>query len=287
MNAAESGTFLLGGDLPVYRLGYGAMRLTGEGVWGEPKNPSEALKVLKRTLEIGINFIDTADAYGPEINERQIAEALHPYAEGLVIATKGGNARTGPGKWHPVGRPEYLNQQVEMSLRHLKVERLDLWQLHRIDPKVPVEESLAPIAELQQQGKIRHVGLSEVKPHEIEQAQKVVKIASVQNLYNIGDRQHEDTLEYCEAHGIAFIPWFPVAAGKLAREGGPLDTAAKRHGATVSQLALAWLLHRSPVMLPIPGTSSIAHLEENTRAASFRLPDHEWAAIEAEVQQAK
>ena len=285
-NAAESGMFQLGGDLPIHRLGYGAMRLTGEGVWGEPKNPSEALRVLKRTLELGINFIDTADAYGPEINERQIAEALHPYADGLVIATKGGNARTGPGQWHPVGRPEYLQQQVEMSLRHLKVERLDLWQLHRIDPKVPVEESLQPIAELQRQGKILHVGLSEVKPHEIEQAQKVVTIASVQNLYNIGDRQYEDTLEYCEAQGIAFIPWFPVAAGKLAKEGGPLDTAAKRHGATVSQLALAWLLHRSPVMLPIPGTSSIAHLEENTRAASLRLPNDEWAAIEAEVQEA-
>ncbi len=262
------------------------MRLTGEGVWGEPKNPSEALRVLKRTLEIGINFIDTADAYGPEVNERQIAEALHPYADGLVIATKGGNARTGPGQWHPVGRPEYLQQQVEMSLRRLKVERLDLWQLHRIDPKVPVEESLEPIAELQRQGKIRHVGLSEVKPHEIEQAQKVVKIVSVQNMYNIGDRQHEDTLQYCEAHGIAFIPWFPVAAGKLAKEGGSLDKAAKRHGATVAQLALAWLLHRSPVMLPIPGTSSIAHLEENTRAASLTLPGDEWAAIEAEVRQA-
>jgi pyridoxine 4-dehydrogenase len=287
VNAADSGTFQLGGDLVVHRLGYGAMRLTGEGIWGEPKNPEEARRVLKRTVELGINFIDTADAYGPVVSERLIAEALHPYPKGLVIATKGGNARTGPGQWHPVGRPEYLQQQVEMSLRHLKLERIDLWQLHRIDPKVPVEQSLEPIAKLQEQGKIRHVGLSEVKPREIEQAQKILPVVSVQNQYNIGDRQHEDTLEFCEKHNIAFIPWFPIAAGKLAREGGPLDQAARRHGASVSQLALAWLLHRSPVMLPIPGTSSVKHLEENTAAAGLKLADTEWTDIEAEVKQAQ
>ncbi len=262
------------------------MRLTGDGVWGDAKDRDEAKRVLRRTLEVGINFIDTADAYGPETNEVLIAEALHPYRDGLVVATKGGNARTGPNQWLPVGRPEYLNQCVELSLRRLKVERIDLWQLHRIDSKVSVEESLEIIAKLRDEGKIRHVGLSEVKPHEIEQAQKIVPIVSVQNMYNIGDRQHEDTLEYCEKNNIAFIPWFPVAAGKLAREGGPLDTAAKRHGATVAQLALAWLLYRSPVMLPIPGTSSVKHLEENTAAASLKLDGSEWAAIEAEVKQA-
>ena len=286
-NAADSGTFKLGGDLSIHRLGYGAMRLTGEGIWGEPKDVNEARRVLKRVVELGINFIDTADAYGPEVSERLIAEALHPYAKGLVIATKGGNTRTGPGEWHPVGRPEYLQQQVEMSLRHLKLERIDLWQLHRIDPKVPVEQSLEAIAKLQQQGKIRHVGLSEVKPKEIEQAQKILKVVSVQNQYNIGDRQHEDTLQFCEKHDIAFIPWFPVAAGKLAKEGGPLDKAAKQHGATVSQLALAWLLHRSPLILPIPGTSSVKHLEENTAAASVKLSDSEWTEIEAEVKRAQ
>jgi len=286
VNAAESGTFNLGGDLPVHRLGYGAMRLTGEGIWGEPKDPEEAKRVLRRTVELGINLIDTADAYGPEVSERLIAEALHPYASDLVIATKGGLIRTGPQQWHPVGRAEYLHQCVEMSLRRLKVERIDLWQLHRIDPKVGAEESLTKIAELQQQGKIRHVGLSEVKPHEIEQAQKILPIASVQNMYNIGDRQHEDTLAFCEKHNIAFIPWFPVAAGKLAKEGGPLDTAAKRHNASVAELALAWLLHHSPVILPIPGTSSVKHLEQNTAAASLKLEVGEWTSIEEEVEKA-
>ena len=285
INAADSGTFQLGGDLTVHRLGYGAMRITGEGIWGEPKDAAEAKRVLKRSVEIGINFIDTADAYGPEVSERLIAEALHPYGKDLVIATKGGLTRTGPQEWHPVGRPEYLQQCVEMSLRRLKVERIDLWQLHRIDPKVPVEQSLEPIVKLQQQGKIRHFGLSEVKPHEIEQVQKILPVVSVQNQYNIGDRQHEDTLKFCEKHNIAFIPWFPVAAGKLANEGGPLDKAAKRHGATVAQIALAWLLHHSPVILPIPGTSSVKHLDENTAAASIDLAQNEWTDIEAEVKQ--
>ncbi|WP_348267627.1 aldo/keto reductase [Edaphobacter paludis] len=281
VNAAASGTFAIGGDLTVNRLGYGAMRITGEGIWGEPKDVEGAKKVLRRAVELGVNFIDTADAYGPGVSERLIGEALAPYAKGVVIATKGGLVRTGPNKWEPVGRPAYLRQEVELSLRHLKVERIDLWQLHRIDPQTPVEDSLGEIAKLQKEGKIRHVGLSEVKPHEIEQAQKVVKIVSVQNQYNIGDRKHEDVLEYCEKHGLAFIPWFPVAAGKLAQPGGKLDAAAKKNGATVSQLSLAWLLHRSPVMLPIPGTSSVQHLEENVAAANVKLSDAEWAEIEA------
>jgi aryl-alcohol dehydrogenase-like predicted oxidoreductase len=280
--ALQSGTFSLG-DLTVNRMGFGAMRLTGEGVWGEPKDHDESIRVLRRAVDLGINFIDTADAYGPEVSERLIAEALHPYPKDLVIATKGGLTRQGPNKWLPVGRPEYLTQCVEMSLRRLKVERIDLWQLHRIDPKVPVEESLGAIQELQKQGKIRHVGLSEVKPAEIERARKTIEIVSVQNQFNIGDRKHDDTVEYCASHQLGFIPWFPVAAGKLANPGGPLDKAAARHGATVSQLALAWLLHHSPGMLPIPGTSSVKHLEENTAAASVHLSEQEWAALEADA----
>ena len=279
-DAAASGTFSLGGELTINRLGFGAMRITGEGIWGEPKDPAEARRVLKRAVELGVNFIDTADAYGPEVSERLIREALHPYSEGLVIATKGGLVRTGPGKWAPVGRPEYLHQQVEMSLRRLQLERIDLYQLHRIDPQVPVEESLGKLKELQQAGKIRHIGLSEVKPSEIERARKTVEIVSVQNKYNISDRAHEDTLEYCEKHNLGFIPWFPVAAGKLAAAGGPLDSAAKQHGITVAQLSLAWLLHRSKVMLPIPGTSSVAHLEENVGAAGVKLSHEEWKKLE-------
>lgn len=281
VDAKASGTFSLGGDLPIHRLGYGAMRLTGEGIWGEPKDVQEAKKVLKRAVELGVNFIDTADSYGPEVSERLIGEALSPYPKGVAIATKAGLTRQGPNRWLPVARPEYLQQQVEMSLRRLKVERIDLWQLHRIDPKVPVEESLGAIKRLQGQGKIRHVGLSEVKPHEIDQARKVIEIVSVQNQYNIGDRQHEDVVEYCEKNNLAFIPWFPVAAGKLAQSGGKLDVAANKHGATVSQLSLAWLLHRSPVILPIPGTSSVEHLEENIAAAGVKLSDSEWQEIEA------
>lgn len=256
------------------------MRITGEGVWGEPKDTEVAKKVLARAVELGVNFIDTSDAYGPEVSERLIGEALAPYSGGVVIATKGGLTRQGPGKWLPVGRPEYLEQQVEMSLRRLKLDRIELWQLHRIDPKVPVEESLSVIKAFQKAGKIRHVGLSEVKPHEIEQARKVLDIVSVQNKYNIGDRAHEDTLEYCEKNNIAFIPWFPVAAGKLAQPGGKLDAAANQHGATVSQLSLAWLLQRSPVILPIPGTSSVEHLEENVGAADVQLSAAEWKEIE-------
>ena len=274
-------TFRIGNDLEVNRLGYGAMRLTGEGIWGPPKDRGAAIKVLQRAVELGVNFIDTADSYGPYVVEELIGEALSPYKAGVVIATKGGLVRTGPNRWLPVGRPEYLEQEVHMSLRRLKVDAIDLWQLHRIDPKVPVEESLAPIVKLQKQGKVKHIGLSEVKPEEIEQARKVANIVSVQNEYNIGQRKSEATLEYCEKNNIAFIPWFPVAAGKLAQPGGKLDEAAKRHGATVSQLSLAWLLHRSPVILPIPGTSSIEHLEENVKSADVELSEAEWQELEA------
>jgi pyridoxine 4-dehydrogenase len=283
VNAAASGAFALSGDLHIHRLGFGAMRITGEGIWGEPKDTETAKQVLRRALELGVNFIDTADSYGPEVSERIIAEALYPYPSGLVIATKGGLTRSGPNRWAPVGRPEYLRQCVEMSLRRLRVERIDLWQLHRIDPKVPVEESLGAIKELQKQGKIRHIGLSEVTAADIERAKKTVQIVSVQNLYNISDRKYESTLEYCEQNNLGFIPWFPVAAGALARPGGPLDTAAKRHHATVAQLSLAWLLHRSAVMLPIPGTSSVEHLAENVAAASVELSADEWKIIEADA----
>ena len=281
VGASQSGTFKLGEDLNVYRLGFGAMRITGDGIWGAPKNPDEARRVLQRAVDLGVNFIDTADSYGPEISEQLIGETLAPYSNGLVIATKGGLTRQGPNKWQPVGRAEYLIQQVEMSLRRLRLERIDLYQLHRIDPKVPVEESLGALTDLQQAGKIRHIGLSEVTPEQIERAKKTAPIVSVQNRYNISDRGHEKTLEYCIKNNIAFIPWFPVAAGKLAQPGGVLDSAAKKYGATVSQLSIAWLLHRAEVMLPIPGTSSVAHLEENVAASKVKLSDEEWKQIEA------
>jgi len=278
---AVAKTFKIGGDMEVNRLGFGAMRITGAGIWGPPKNRDEAKRVLKRALELGVNFIDTADSYGPAVSEPLIGETLAPFPKGLVVATKAGLTRQGPDLWEPVGRPEYLNQQVEMSLRWLRTDTIALWQLHRFDPQVPVEDSLAPIVKLQKEGKIRHVGLSEVKPKEIERARKVIEIVSVQNQYNLTDRQHEDVLEYCEKHGLAFIPWFPVAAGKLAQPGGKLDAIARRHGATVAQLSVAWLLHRSPVMLPIPGTSSVAHLEENMKAAEIKLSGKEMEEIEA------
>ncbi len=256
------------------------MRITGPGIWGEPKDRSEAIRVLKRAVELGVNFIDTADAYGPEVSENLIAEALNPYPAGLVIATKGGFARSGPNKWEMVGRPEYLRQCVEMSLRRLKLERIELYQLHRIDPKVPVEESLGALKDLQKAGKIRHIGLSEVSPAEIDRASKTVEIVSVQNQYNLSDRQHEKVLQYCEQHKMAFIPWFPVAAGELAQQGGPLDQVATKHNATVAQVSLAWLLHHSPVIIPIPGTSSVQHLEENMAAARLQLSPEEWATVE-------
>jgi aryl-alcohol dehydrogenase-like predicted oxidoreductase len=277
--AAASGEFKLGGDLPVHRLGFGAMRLTGNGIWGEPRDPAEARRVLRLAVELGVTLIDTADSYGPEVSERLIAETLHPYPPGLVIATKGGLTRSGPNQWAPVGRPEYLRQCVEMSLRRLQVDRIDLYQLHRIDPKVPAAESLGALQELQRAGKIRHLGLSEVSVAEIKAARKIVPIVSVQNLYNLGNRASEAVLDYCDQEGLGFIPWFPLAAGEMARPGGVLDAAARRHGATVSQLALAWLLHRSPVILPIPGTSTTGHLRENVGGAAVRLDDAEWAAI--------
>ena len=283
VNAAASGTFAIGGDLPIHRLGFGAMRITGDGIWGDPKDPDEARRVLRRAVELGVNFVDTADSYGPAVSELLIGSTLSPYSKGTVIATKGGLTRQGPDGWAPVGRPEYLRQQLELSLRYLRVERIDLYQLHRIDPKVPVEESLGALKDAQKEGKIRHIGLSEVSVAEIERAQKTVKIVSVQNLYNLLDRQHEPVLEYCQKHNIAFIPWFPVAAGKLARPGGPLDQVARRHGASVAQLSIAWLLHHSPVMLPIPGTSRVAHLEENIASAGLHLDAAEWSTLEKQI----
>jgi pyridoxine 4-dehydrogenase len=283
IDAAASGRIAIGGDLIVHRLGFGAMRLTGPGIWGEPKDPEECRRVLRRVVDLGINFIDTADSYGPAVSEELIGETLFPYPQGLVVATKGGFTRPGPDQWAEVGRPEYLRQQVEMSLRRLKVERIDLYQLHRIDPKVPVEESLGALKDLQHQGKIRHIGLSEVTPAEIERSRRTVEIVSIQNKYNLVEREHEATLEYCEKHHLPFIPWFPVAAGKLVRRGGPLGDVAARHGVSVAQLSIAWLLHRSPVMLPIPGTSSVKHLEENTAAAAIRLPESEWAKLESQA----
>ncbi len=277
--AAASGSFRIGGDLTVHRLGFGAMRITGPGIWGEPKDPAAARRLLRTVVDLGVNLIDTADSYGPEVSERLIAEALHPYPRGLVIATKGGLTRSGPEQWAPVGRPEYLRQCVELSLRRLKLDCIDLYQLHRIDPKVPAAETLGALKTLCDEGKIRHLGLSEVSVKEIEQARKLVPVVSVQNLYNLGNRQSEAVLDYCTAHQLGFIPWFPLDAGKMARPSGELARAAQRHGATAAQLALAWLLHRSPVMLPIPGTSSVAHLRENMGAAALRLTAAEWAAI--------
>ncbi|MFF7702756.1 aldo/keto reductase [Streptomyces lydicus] len=281
--ADASGTFALGGDLTINRLGYGAMQLTGPGVWGEPKDPAEALRVLRRAVELGINFIDTADSYGPFVSERLIREALHPYPDDLLIATKGGLTRPGPDDWRPVGRPEYLHQQAELSLRHLGVERIDLYQLHRIDEKVPLADQLGELVLLQQEGKVRHIGVSEVTVQQLKEARTLTNIASVQNRYNLADRSAEDVLNYAERENIAFIPWFPIATGELASPGGALDAAAKQHGASPSQLALAWLLHRSPVMLPIPGTSQTAHLEENTQAARITLTDDECEALTAAV----
>src|SRR6266550_2818486 len=282
-------TFLLGGDLLVNRLGFGAMRLTGEGIWGWPPDRENAKKVLRRAVELGVNFIDTADAYGPETNELLIAEALYPYPKGLVIATKGGNTRPGPGQWVPDGRPEYLAQAVDKSLKRLKLERIDLWQLHRIDHKVPVEESLGAIKKAQDAGKIRHIGLSEVTVAEIEQSKKVMPIVSIQNRYNITDRESEAALNYCEKEKMGFIPWAPIGGGgsrSLSKAGNALEAEAKRHNVSVVQLALAWLLQRSPVMLPIPGTSSLAHLEENMAAEKLQLSAEEWKRIEALARQA-
>jgi pyridoxine 4-dehydrogenase len=281
--ATSESTFRLGGDLTVNRLGYGAMRITGGGIWGWPADRDKAKKVLRRVLDLGVNFIDTADAYGPEVSELLIAEALHPYPKELVIATKGGYTRPGPGQWVPNGRPEYLSQCIDKSLKRLKLERIDLYQLHRIDRNVPVEESLGALKKAQDAGKIRHVGLSEVSVKEIEWAKKVLPIVSIQNRYNIEDRDSEEALNYCGKEKMGFIPWAPIGGSgesSLTKAGGALEAEARRHNATVVQLALAWLLQRSPVMLPIPGTSSVAHLEENVAAAKLQLSADDWKKVE-------
>ncbi len=277
--AAPSGTFQLGGDLPVVRLGYGTMQLPGEGVWGPPKDHDAALAVLRRAVEIGITFFDTADSYGPYVAEDLLREALHPYAEDVVIATKAGLTRQGPGAWTPLGQPAYLRQEVEMSLRRLDLERIDLFQLHRIDADYPVADQVGELKALQEEGKIRHIGLSEVTVDQLEEAQKTAEIVSVQNLYNLANRDAERLLDHCTEQGIGFIPWFPLATGELSKHDGPLAEAARQHDATPSQLALAWLLRRSPVMLPIPGTSSAEHLDSNTAAAAIELTEEEFKAL--------
>ncbi len=278
-SAARSGTFKIGGEITVNRLGFGAMRLTGAGVWGEPTDRAEAIRTLQRLPQLDVNFVDTADSYGPSVSEELIREALYPY-DGILVATKAGLARTGPGTWIPLGRPEYLIQQAHISRRRLGVNQIGLWQLHRIDPKVPKDEQFAAIKSLVDDGVIRHVGLSEVSLSDIAAAAKVFKVATVQNRYNLVDRSSEDVLGYCERHGLGFIPWFPLAAGDLARAGSPLDAIATRHGVAASQISLAWLLRRSPVMLPIPGTSRVSHLEENVGAASIGLSDREFAELD-------
>ena len=279
--AAPSGTFQIGGDLPVVRLGYGTMQLTGDGVWGPPKDHDEAVRVLRRSVELGVTFFDTADSYGPVVAEQLLKEALHPYADDVVIATKAGLTRQGPGIWTPVGVPAYLRQQAELSLRNLGVDTIDLFQLHRIDAGVPLEDQVGELKLLQDEGKIRHIGLSEVSVEQTKAAQQVATIATVQNLYNLVNRNAEPLLEYAEEQGIGFIPWFPLATGELSQEDGPLAAASQEHGATPSQLALAWLLRRSPVMLPIPGTSSVDHLESNVAAAGIELTDAEFEKLTA------
>jgi len=278
---ATNATWKLDGDLAVNRLGLGAMRITGEGIWGWPPDRENALKVLRRAVELGVNLIDTADAYGPETSELLIAEALHPYSEGLVIATKGGLTRPGPGQWVPNGRPEHLKQAVEGSLKRLRLERIDLYQFHTVDPKVPIEESLGALKQMQDAGKIRHVGLSNVDPDEIARAREIVPIVSVQNRYNIEDRKSENVLVYCEKENLGFLPWFPIGGGGGLKPENPLNVAAKAHAVSVVQIALAWLLERSLVMLPIPGTASLAHLEQNVAAAKLKLTPEEWKAIDA------
>jgi pyridoxine 4-dehydrogenase len=277
--AHAAGTFTLGGDLTVNRLGFGAMRITGKGVWGPPEDRDETIRVLRRTVDLGVNLIDTADSYGPFVSEELIREALAPYPDDLVIATKAGLLRTGPDVWIPLGFPGYLRQELELSLRRLGVERIDLFQLHRIDDKFPLEDQIGELAALQQEGKIRHIGLSEVDVKQLEAAQKIARIVSVQNMYNLTARSAEPVLEACEADGLGFIPWFPLAAGPLAAPDGPLQRIAADHHATASQLALAWLLKRSPVMLPIPGTSKVSHLEQNVAAAKIELSDEEFETL--------
>jgi len=278
-SVAASGIFKIGGEIAVHRLGYGAMRITGRGIWGDPEDRSEAIATLKRVPDLGINFIDTADSYGPDVSEELVREALHPYGD-ILVATKAGLARTGPSQWVPLGRPEYLIQQAHTSRRRLGVETIGLWQLHRIDSKVPRDEQFGAIKSLISAGVIRHAGLSEVSVAEIEAAQKAFKVATVQNRYNFADRSSEDVLDYCEKHGIGFIPWFPLGAGDLAKPGSALDAIAHAHEASPGQIALAWLLQRSPVMLPIPGTSKVAHLEENIAAADIKLTAAEFTSLD-------
>jgi pyridoxine 4-dehydrogenase len=283
---AQSGTFQLGGDTPVHRLGFGSMQLTGEGVWGEPKDHKAALAVLRRSVELGVTLIDTADSYGPEVAERLIAEALHPYPRGVLIATKAGLIRPGPGKWAPNGRPEHLRSALEGSLKRLKLDAIGLYQLHRIDSKVPLADQIGTLVELQKQGKILHIGLSEVSVDQIKAVEKITRIVSVQNLYNLSDRSAEAVLEYCGQHQLGFIPWFPLATGGLAKPGGPLTRASEKLKASPAEIALAWLLQKSPVMLPIPGTSSVDHLESNMQAAALRLDPATVAELEQSVKTA-
>ena len=280
LNAADSGTFTIGGDLPVHRLGFGAMRITGDGVWGPPRDHDEAIAVLRRSVELGINLIDTAESYGPYVSEELIAEALHPYPKGLVIATKIGLDRTGPNQWPVNGRPERMREGLDGSLRRLRIERIDLYQLHRIDPNVPEEEQFGTLREFQTEGKVRHLGLSEVTVEQIERARKYFEVTTVQNRYNLADREWESVVDYCERENIGFIPWFPLATGKLAdNSNAPLARIAKAHGAAPSQIALAWLLRRAKVMLPIPGTSKVKHLEENVAGASIELTEEEFGSL--------
>ena len=282
--AKASGEFALGGTVPVTRLGYGTMQLPGPRVWGEPADPDEAVRVLRRAVDLGVTFIDTADSYGPAVAEQLVRKALHPYPDDLVIATKAGLTRPGPDEWITLCRPEYLRQQAEMSLRNLGVERIELFQLHRIDPQVPLDDQIGALKTLQDEGKIGHIGLSEVDVDQLEQARRIADIVSVQNMYNLGDRSAEPLLDHAEKAGIAFIPWFPLAMGRLAEPGGELASLATRYGATPAQLALAWLLRRSPVMLPIPGTSTVAHLEDNVAAAELSLSDEAFAALSQAVR---
>ena len=281
MTPAASETFALGGDLEVGRLGFGAMRITGEGIWGGPNDPDASKALLRRVVDAGVNLIDTADSYGPEVSEKLIADALHPYPDTLVIATKGGLERPGPGIWERNCRPERLKLCCEASLQRLKLERIDLYQLHAVDPKVPVEDSIGALVELQEEGKIRHIGVCNVSGEDLERIQQIARIVSIQNLYNLADRSSEDMLQACEQDGLGFLPWFPLATGDLARPGGPLDEIARDHGATPAQVALAWLLQHSPVMLPIPGTNSIAHFDENLEAAQLELTDEDIEALNA------
>ena len=277
--AAAAGTLTLGGDLEVRRMAYGAMRITGPGIFGEPSDREASNAVLRRAIELGVNFIDTAESYGPEVSERLIAEALHPYPEGVVIATKGGLTRTGDGGWHPDGRPEHLRGSCEGSLRRLRLDRIDVYQLHRVDPNVPLEESVGALAQLRAEGKVRHVGLSNVSEEQLDRAREIIPIVSIQNRYSVAERDDDALVDRCERDGVAYIPWRPLAAGRVAETSGPWERVARAHGATAAQIALAWLLHRSPAMVPIPGTNSIEHLEENVAAAGLELTDEEFDSL--------